>query len=77
MIEQKIRDFFVEKAVAGELALDTDLFEGGYINSLFAFEMIVYLEQTFQVKIEDNEINENNFRSIGSIVELVKRAKGD
>ena len=51
---------------------DTDLFKGGYIDSLFAFEMVVYLEETFGVRIPDKAITEDNFRTIAAIAALIE-----
>ncbi|MCC8123106.1 MAG: phosphopantetheine-binding protein [Oscillospiraceae bacterium] len=76
MIEEKIRDFFIEKHKADGLADDTDLFKGGIVDSLFAFEMVVYLEDTFGVRIPDQEITENNFRTILSIAAMIRRIQG-
>jgi methoxymalonate biosynthesis acyl carrier protein len=77
MIENKIRDFFAEKKIADGLEFDTDLFSGGFINSLFAFEMVVYLEEAFGVKIPDGEITEGNFRTIDSIAAMIRKIKGE
>ena len=77
MIEERIKDFFIQKGKADGLAYDTDLFSGGYIDSLFAFEMVVYLEETFLIKIGDSEITEDGFRTINSIAAIVGRIKGE
>jgi acyl carrier protein len=77
MTEDKIRDFFAEKKNADGLEFDTDLFKGGFINSLFAFEMVVYLEEAFGAKIPDGEITEDNFRTIGSIAAMIRTIKGE
>lgn len=73
MIGEKIFTFFKEKGIADKLQTDTDLFSGGYINSLFALEMVLYLEKTFKIKIKDKEISEQNFRTVGNIVALLER----
>lgn len=77
MIENKILEFFVEKHKADGLQFDTDLFKGGFIDSLFAFEMVVYLESAFGVKIPDSDITEDNFRTIHAITAMIQRIKGE
>ena len=72
----EIMKFFVEKGVAGDLKYEDDLFAGGYVNSLFALEIIVFLEKTFKIKIKNKEITEENFRTINNIAELVGRYVG-
>ena len=76
-MKEKIMEFFIQNGAATGLTNDADLFSGGYINSLFAFEMIVYLEDAFGVKIGDDEITEDNFRTIDAIAAMVRRAMGE
>jgi methoxymalonate biosynthesis acyl carrier protein len=71
---EKIMEFFKSRGKAGDLAYDTDLFKGGYVNSLFALEMVVFLEETFRIKIKNKDINEKNFRTIDSITAVVERS---
>ena len=72
--ERKIVEFFKSRGKADDLAYDTDLFKGGYINSLFALEMVLFLEETFKIKIKNKEISEKNFRTIDSIAGVVERS---
>lgn len=75
MIQEQILEFFREKKKADALGFDTDLFQGGYIDSLFALEMVVYLENTFHIRLRNADINEANFRTIDSIAAVVERAQ--
>ena len=77
MTEYLVKDFFIEKHRAAGLDFDTDLFSGVFIDSLFAFEMVSYLEETFAIRIPDSEINENNFRTIRLIADMIRRIKGE
>ena len=72
---EKIMEFFKGRGRTDELKYDTDLFKGGFINSLFALGMVVFLEDTFKINIKNKEINEKNFRTINSIAQVVERAK--
>ena len=69
-----IMDFFVQKRRAEGLTFDKDLFEGGFVDSLFALEIVVYLEKTFGIRIKNREITEENFKTIDNIAELVTRS---
>lgn len=70
-------EFFKRKGKSDGLTFDTDLFKGGFIDSLFALEMVVYLEEAFGVRLKDKEITEDNFRTISSIAAVIRRAKGE
>lgn len=71
-----ILGFFKERGKAEGLGYETDLFKGGYINSLFALEMVVFLEDTFKIKIRNKDITEKNFKTIENIADVVERSKG-
>lgn len=71
---ERIMEFFKGRSRADDLGYDTDLFKGGFVNSLFALEIVVFLEDTFKIKIKNKEINEKNFRTVDSIAAVVERA---
>ena len=54
---------------------DDDIFELGYVNSLFALQLILYIEQEFCFEIDNSDLNIKNFSSIKKIVEFVETAK--
>jgi acyl carrier protein len=72
---EKILEFVKSRSKESDLNYDTDLFKGGYINSLFALEIVVFLEDTFKIKIKNKEITENNFKTINNIAEVVEGSK--
>ncbi len=66
-------EFFAnEKKISG-IDENTDLFKEGHVNSLFALEMVVFLEKTFSLKIPRKEMNKANFTSVGAMAALVER----
>lgn len=54
---------------------DTPIFELGYVNSLFAIELMCFLEKNFQIKIRTADLDINNFRTINSICDFVENKK--
>ena len=50
---------------------DDDLFASGAISSLFAMELVLYLEQTFGITIDGDNLTLANFRTVASMTELV------
>ncbi len=51
---------------------DTPLIDEGYLTSLQAVELVMFLEEQFQVEIDPIEVDEENFRDLTSITELVE-----
>ncbi|MDR0425409.1 MAG: phosphopantetheine-binding protein [Clostridiales Family XIII bacterium] len=74
MIKGKVKGFLAQNKKTDGLSDDDDLFEKGFVNSLFALQLIMFLEKEFKIKIPDNEIREDNFRSVNAISDVVQRA---
>ena len=58
MTKEKIFELFKAKGVSDNLDFETDLFKGGFIDSLFAFEVVVFLEETFGVHLDNKDTTE-------------------
>lgn len=59
----------------GEIAETADIFSFGHINSLFATELVMYVEKSFGVTIPNHELRIENFRTAQAITELVDRLR--
>ena len=55
---------------------ETPLIEEGYVTSLQAVELVMFLEERFQVQIDPEEVNEEDFHSLNTIADLVERKLG-
>lgn len=56
-----------------ELADDEDIFALGFINSLAALQLVQFLEKEFQIAIEDEDLDLDNFRSLSRMDDLLER----
>lgn len=54
---------------------DQDIFSLGYINSLFAMELVMFIEKTFSVTVPNDELRIDNFRSAEAMSALVERIR--
>lgn len=68
-----LREFISKYIENGRLSDDDDLFSSGYVNSLFAMELVTFVERRFNIRIENEELNIDNFRSINAIASLVSK----
>ena len=71
-----VREFITEELLRRrDLALADDvlLIEDGYLTSLQTVELLMFLEKQFQVEVDPEEVNEDNFRSLKTIAGLVER----
>lgn len=57
---------------SGEIGADDDCFASGLVNSLQALEIVTYVEQTFGVSVEVEDLELDNFRSAARIATFVR-----
>ena len=50
---------------------DDNIFELGFVNSLFAMQMVSFIENEFDFEISNDELNLDNFKSINSILAFI------
>jgi methoxymalonate biosynthesis acyl carrier protein len=71
---------FLAARTARTYAPDEDLFAAGGISSLFALQLVLFLEQEFGVTVTGSELKLDNFRTAAAMAMLVRRlggARGD
>ncbi|MFD3268957.1 acyl carrier protein [Paenibacillus dendritiformis] len=72
----KIKQFLSRFFRKHELQDDEDIFSLGFVNSLFAMQLVMFLEKEFHIRVDNKDLDINNFRSINKIVELIERKAG-
>lgn len=74
-IEVVIRQFVSENLLFGreelKLSDEASFLELGIIDSTGVLELVTFLEETYQIKIEDEELIPSNLDSIKSICEFI------
>lgn len=78
-VKSLIRQFVMESAQGKgikEIGDEDSLTESGVIDSLAIFRLVSYLEETIGVHIGDEEIVQDNFRSIADIERFVSAKMG-
>lgn len=54
---------------------DDNIFQMGFVNSLFAMKLLNFVQQEFDIEIDDNDIDLKNFSSINNIMNLIKNKR--
>lgn len=75
-IKQQIRDFLTRFFRDHKLADDEDIFATGYVNSMFAMQLVQFVETTFGIAVESDDLEMDNFRTVNAIAALVERKQG-
>jgi acyl carrier protein len=80
-IAQQIHDFMLENFLFGDTATPlqaTDLFlEQGIIDSTGVLELVAHLEETYHIKVEDEELLPENLNSIAFVTDYILRKLQD
>lgn len=74
-VTAKIREFISGRFPQLELADDDDIFALGFVNSLFAMELVMFIEKTFDITIANGDLRLDNFRSIEAMGVLVDNSR--
>jgi len=74
-IETKINAYLTRFFPGVTLGLDDDIFSLGFVNSMFALQLVTFLEHDFQIEIENEDLELDNFRSIGAMRRFVERKR--
>lgn len=68
-----IRRFMAGSFSGRDLADEDDIFALGFGNSLFAMQLVNFVEGQFGIEIDSEDLEMSNFRSIRAISDLVRR----
>jgi acyl carrier protein len=75
-MEKKIREFIselikLERNAVDSIDLDADLIEFG-LDSLNSIELIVRLEDEFDIEIDDNDLIIDNINTLNKLINIVQ-----
>jgi methoxymalonate biosynthesis acyl carrier protein len=75
-IESALMSFLAER-IKGDVAADQDLFRSGLVSSMFAMQLVVHLEETYDIAIIGSDLKLDNFRTVQAMTGLVMRLAGE
>lgn len=56
-----------------DLQPDEDIFALGFVNSLFAMQLVLFVENEFGLVVENEDLDIDNFRTVSAIARLIER----
>jgi acyl carrier protein len=78
MMRAKIRDFIESNLNVYDEADFTDsdnIFETGFVDSMFALQLVQFVEAEFDVSVENTDLDLTNFQSIDAIAGFVTKKR--
>ena len=78
-VRTRVREYVLENFLFTDdpsaLDDDTSFLEAGFIDSTGIMELILFLEDEFEIKVKDDEMKPENLDSITALVGFVDRSK--
>jgi acyl carrier protein len=72
-IKGRIKGFILDAVNVPNLADDDDLFESGIVNSLFAIQLMTFIEKSFAIEVGMDDLDIENFKSLNATAAFVVR----
>jgi methoxymalonate biosynthesis acyl carrier protein len=72
-VKQAIRSFIQASINLDGLGDEVDLFESGIVNSLFAVQLMTFIERTFSIEVGSDDLDMANFKSIDATAAFIAR----
>jgi methoxymalonate biosynthesis acyl carrier protein len=75
-IKETIKRFISSSSNITNLDDDDNLFESGIVNSLFAVQLMTFIEKTFAIEVGMDDLEIENFKSLNATTAFVVRKNG-
>lgn len=69
---QEISLFLAEHIRNHTVAADEDIFAAGFVTSMFAMQLVLFIEGQFGVKLSNRDLKLDNFRTIDQMIALIE-----
>lgn len=74
-VKTTLRAFIQETIDIGGLSDEENLFESGIVNSLFAVQLMTFIERTYDLEVGMDDLDIENFKSIDATAAFVLKKK--
>jgi len=75
-VKETLRDFVLRSINVRELSDHENLFETGIVNSLFAVQLMTFMEKTFAIEMQTDDLDIENFKSVDAMTGFVLQKSG-
>jgi acyl carrier protein len=75
-VKQIISTFITNATNLSNLGEDDPLFETGVLNSLFAIQLMTFIEKAFRIEVGKDDLDIDNFKSIRATTTFVLKKNG-
>src|SRR5213592_248819 len=72
-VKETVRNFINNSINIDGLGDDENLFESGIVNSLFAVQLMTFVERSFGIEIGMEDLDVENFKSVSATAAFINR----
>ena len=72
-IKETVKRFILNSINFSQLDDDDNLFESGIVNSLFAVQLMTFIEKNFAIEVGMDDLDIENFKSLNATTAFVVR----
>ncbi len=72
-VKETVRNFINNSINIDGLGDDENLFESGIVNSLFAVQLMTFVERNFRIEIGMEDLDVENFKSVSATALFIER----
>lgn len=76
-INERVRDFIESNLLAfdDDLTIEDDenIFETGFVDSSVAMQLVIFVEEEFNIQVMDDDLDLINFSTINRLVQFINR----
>lgn len=72
-VKDKVKKFLARFIGSKEIGDDDNIFAMGIVNSLFAMQLVIFVEQEFNIAITNEELDIDNFSTINAMCSLIEK----
>ena len=65
--KEVLRAFLHEMIQGVDIKDDQDIFSTGLVNSLFAMQLLSFIEKSFDIEVDDEDLELDNFCSVNAV----------
>jgi methoxymalonate biosynthesis acyl carrier protein len=70
-IKETLRRYILNSVAVTHLDDDANLFESGIVNSLFAVQLMTFVEKAFAIEVATEDLDIENFKSLNATAAFV------
>ena len=75
-IMSQVREFLGQFISDTDIDPDHNLFSSGLVNSLFAMQLVLFVEKEFGIQVANEDLDFENFKSLNAIVGFIESKSG-